>query len=266
MNKKIVVISGGSSGLGRELVKLFDSSFYKNQSFTVVSLSRTNKEGFEGHIPCDISSIESIEAAGQQIKERYGRVDILINNAGLGISGATEMLPDKDIEDVINVDYLGALRLSRVCLPLMDKKAKIVNISSVCALFALPYRGVYCSAKAAVNMLSYTMRQELARFGIKVISICPGEIKTDFTANRLKHVKTNEKYGDSPYLSAQAIDEKNDERMPAKKVAKKVFRIAVNKKGALYIIGTKHKFFNFAQRVLPVGMFNGVVNKMFNKR
>jgi len=260
-NKKVVVISGASSGIGKEVAEMFLSDGH-----IVVSLSLSNPDDYNNFIQCDVACLESVEAAGKEIKEKYGRVDILINNAGIGISGATELLPDAEIIRVMDIDYLGALRLSRVCLPLMDKNAKIVNISSACALFPLPYRGVYCSAKAAMSMLSYSMRMELSRFGIKVITICPGEIKTSFTANRLKFIETNEKYGDSPEKSAKAIDDKNDHRMPATKAARKIYKIASKKKGTLYIIGGKYKFFYYAQKALPTNVFNWVINKIFNKK
>jgi len=260
-NNKIIVISGGSSGLGLEIVRLAESNGH-----TVINLSRSNKANLKNHITCDVADLNSIENAVAEIKEMFGKVDILINNAGLGISGATEMLPDSEVKKVMDVDYLGALRLSRAVLPLMDKNSKIVNISSACALFALPYRGVYCSAKAAMNMLSYSMRMELSRSGIKVVCICPGEIKTEFTTNRLKFSETNKRYGDSPKLSAEAIDKNDNKRMPAVKAAKKIYKICMRKNGTLYIVGGKYKVFSFLQRFLPVGAFNGIINKIFNKK
>ena len=258
---RIVVISGGSSGMGKELVELFTSA-----GDTAIGLSRSNPARHPHHIPCDISLPESIEAAAEQIRTKYGCVDILINNAGLGISGATECLPDEEIQKVMDTDYLGALRLSRAILKMMPSSGKIINISSACALFPLPYRGVYCSAKAAMSMMSYAMRMELSASGIKVITVCPGDVKTEFTANRLKFSDTNERYGNSPALSAEAIDKNNDKRMSVQKTARKIYTIANRKKGTLYIIGAKYKAFYFAQRVLPTGWFFGIINRIFNKR
>jgi len=260
-NNKIIVISGGSSGLGALFVEMANASGH-----TAVSLSRTNPTNYANHITCDVSDSLSVEAAAAQIKEQYGRVDILINNAGHGIWGTGEDLPDEEVVKVMDTNYFGALRLSRSLLPLMDKTARIVNISSVCALFAIPYYGAYCSAKAAVNMLSYSMRMELKRFGIRVISICPGGIRTPFSKNRTVFTKENEKYGDSPKISAIDYDKNDHKRMCPKKAANKMFKIALNKNGPLYIIGTKYKFFNFMQRLLPTRAFNAIINKVFNKQ
>ena len=257
---RIVVISGGSSGIGKELVELFTQA-----GDTAVSLSRSNPSFHPHHIKCDVSDEASIQHTAELIRNQYGRVDILINNAGLGISGVTECLPDEEIRKVLDTDYLGALRLSRAVLKMMPASGKIVNISSACALFPLPYRGVYCSAKAAMSMMSYSMRMELSAFGIKVVTICPGDVKTEFTQNRLKFSETNEKYGQSPGLSAEAIDKNNGKRMDVKATARKIYKIADRKNGALYIIGAKYKVFYVVQRVLPTGLFLAAINKIFNK-
>ncbi|MCL2061837.1 MAG: SDR family NAD(P)-dependent oxidoreductase [Firmicutes bacterium] len=258
---KIVVISGGSSGLGKELLELFSAA-----GDTAISLSRSNPHNHAHFFACDVSCPDSCNAAVEQIKQAYGRIDMLINNAGLGISGATEHLPDEEVKKVLDVDYLGALRLSRAALKIMPSSGRIIMISSACALFALPYRGVYCSAKAAMNMLGYSMRMELSAYGVKVVTICPGEIKTEFTANRLKFNETDTKYGNSPQLSAEAIDKNVDKRMDCRKAAKKIYKIAARKNGALYIVGAKYKFFNFIQRLLPVRWFLAILNKIFNKK
>lgn len=258
---KVIVITGASSGLGAELVKLFISKGDK-----VVNLSRSGCPDATLNIACDISKEDAVKSAFETISQNFSHIDILINNAGKGISGATELLDTNQVREVMDTDYLGALYCSSQALKLMDKKSKIVNISSACALFALPYRGVYCSAKSAMNMLSYSMAMELMHFGIKVVSICPGDVKTEFTANRIKDNRTNERYGDSPQKSAEAIDSKNDNRMNKTKVAKKIHKIAIKKKGHLYIIGAKYKVFYFWQKVLPTTFFNKIVGSIFNKK
>ncbi len=259
--KKIVVITGGSSGIGKKLAQKYIES-----GDTVINLSRT-KSGLEClDIVCDLIDMQSIKNAVDIIKSQYSNVDLLINNAGKGISGATELLQLDQINQVIELNYTGALFLTQNLLQIMKPKSKIVNISSACALFALPYRGVYCASKSAMNMMSFSMAMELSDYGIKVVSICPGDVKTEFTANRIKFGETNEKYGDSPQKSADAIDSKNDNRMNPDKVASKIKKIADKKNGHLYIIGFKYKIFNFFQRILPTTLFNNIVKKIFVKK
>lgn len=259
--KKVIVITGASSGIGKQIAQL-----YIDSGEMVINLSRS-ASGLECHdIVCDMTNKQSIIDAVKIIKHEYGRIDMVINNAGKGISGATELLDTDQIEDVMDLNYMGPLVLAQQALAIMKPKSKIVNISSACALFALPYRGVYCSSKAAMNMMSYSMAMELDDYGIKVVSICPGDVKTEFTANRIKFGVTNEKYGDSPQKSADSIDSRNDNRMNATKVAKKIKKIADKKNGHLYIIGFKYHIFNFFQKILPTTLFNNIVKMVFVKK
>ena len=146
----------------------------------------------------------------------------------------------------------------------MEKGAKILNISSVCGLFALPFRGLYCASKSAVNMISYTMAMECMDGGIEVCSICPGDTKTNFTKNRVKVFKTNDRYKDRIETAANHIDSKEDSRMSAENVAAKICKVANKKRlKPMVIIGTKYKFLYFASKILPLKWLNGATGKMF---
>ena len=260
-NEKLAVVTGGSSGIGLELVKNLLAADY-----FVVSVSRTAPPiESEAHdfFACDLSKSEQVKETAEKILQKYPKIDLLVNNAGLGISGATELLPEEEIRYIFEVDYFAVLNFTRALLPAMQKGSKIVNISSACALFALPYRNIYCSAKAAVNMLSLGLRMELKPSGISVVCVCPGDIKTSFTKNRIKHTGGGERYGDRAKVAQQKIDGREHKRMNPQKAGRKIARIAVNKKGALYIVGGKYKLFNFLYRVLPTGAFYGAVGKLF---
>lgn len=255
---KIVVISGASQGIGSELYSLFEQS-----GDTPVSLSRTNRANHKNFVECDVSDEQSVKAAALAVKERFGNVDILINNAGKGISGASELLPTDKIREVMDTDYYGTLFLTREILSVLSEKGRIINISSACALFALPFRSVYCSAKAAVNMLSFGQRMELKNTGIKVVCVCPGDIKSTFTANRLKFADTNSRYGDRISRAAEKIDTREHKRMDVKAASKKIYKIALKKNKALYIIGGKYKAFYFFQKILPTNLFVKILGKFF---
>lgn len=251
---KIIVITGTSSGLGARLKEQ-----YRAAGATVVGLCR--RPG-EGDIACDVSDESAVKAAFDEIASRYGRVDLLVNNAGLGLSGATELLPARDVRYVTDVDYFGTYYCCKYALPLMGRGGKIVNVSSACALFALPYRATYCAAKAAVNMLSYGLRMELAPHGIDVVTVCPGDVRTEFTANRMK-VSEGGRYGDAPVKAAQKIDSREHKRMDCDKVARKLYKICERKRRALYIVGGKYKILRFLQRILPETLFVRATGKLF---
>lgn len=252
----VVVISGASSGIGRELAEL-----YRQRGDTVIGLSR--RALGENDIVCDVTDLQSITAAVEQIKSRYEKVDVLINNAGVGASGATELLDWESAEMVMNTNYRGLYFLTRRVLALMERGGRIINISSACAFFPLPFRAVYCASKAAVNMLSHGLRMELKDAGIRVVAVCPGDIKSEFTENRVKDATTSARYADAPERAKNKVDGRNDKRMDVKKASKKIFKICVRKNGAVYIIGAKYKVFRFFQRILPESMFVAIIGKLF---
>ena len=146
----------------------------------------------------------------------------------------------------------------------MKEKSKIVMISSACAVFALPFRGIYCSAKAALNMLSYSLRMELKPNKIDVICICPGDIKSNFTENRIKDVATNSRYGERVIKAQQKVDCREHKRMNLQKSGKKIAKIAIKKKGPLYIVGAKYKFLYFLSKIMPQRVMLKATEKMFN--
>lgn len=258
-NKKgrTVFITGASQGIGNELYRLFTEN-----GDTAVSFSRTDRGNAANHIYCDVTEPGSVKTAVKEAVMRFGAPDIVINNAGAGLSGATELLTSGEVKGCMDVNYTGTLNMSRECLNIM-KSGKIVNISSACALFPLPYRSVYCSAKAAVNMLSFSLRMELKSAGITVTSICPGDIRSTFTENRIKNFATSERYGDRVRAAADKIDSRENKRMDVKKAAKKIYRIASNKKGALYIVGAKYKVFYFFKKLLPERLFLKILGGLF---
>lgn len=253
---RTVVITGTSDGIGKALKAL-----YLAAGDTVVGLCRHPEAG---DVYCDVSDPASVRKAFEEVGARCGRIDLLVNNAGLGISGATELIDPDKARYVFEVDYFGVFECCREALKRMGAGGRIVNISSACALFALPFRTVYCAAKAAVNMLSEGLRMELAAGGITVVTVCPGDVKTGFTKNRIKEKTVDERYGDASERAAAKIDAREHKRMDVKKVARTIKKICDKKSGPLYIVGGKYKFLYFLKRVFPERLFLYATNRMFN--
>lgn len=241
-----IVITGGTSGLGKALLEKFEK-----RGDNVIVLARSVESG-KG-IKCDIGDSENVKNAFAEIGKTVGKIDILINNAGYGISGATEFVSTEEAKKIFDVNFFGTLFCVQNALPLMKSGAKIINISSACALFALPFRTLYCASKAAVSMLSHSMRLELCTAGIQVCSICPGEIKTNFTKNRVKNFITNERYGKRIENATNNIDKHENSRMSVEFASGKIFKI-INKKKLKpqYIIGGKYKALYFASKIFPL--------------
>ncbi len=257
LNGKIIVITGGTSGIGRHMA----GEFCKNN--TIVNLARSCGEE-TGGIRCDVSSEADVKAAFDIVRERYGRVDILINNAGYGVSGAAELLSDKEVNRIFDVNFMGVFRCVKYALPLMSAGGKIVNISSACAIFPLPFRSMYCASKAAVSMFSHSLREEVRPYGIDVTAICPGDIRTEFTKNRVKNFTTNDRYGDRIKAADDHISAREHKRMSVDYACGKIEKIIAKKRyRPFYIVGGKYRFLYALYRIFPLGVILKATGDMF---
>lgn len=150
--ERIVVITGGSSGIGKAIAERFAAT-----GNIVYELSRSGKSTPHiHHITCDLTDSAQIKEAFAELARSVRRIDILINNAGMGVSGATECISEEEARQLMDVDFFAAWLCAKEALPLLrkSKAAKIINISSVAAVFAIPFQSFYSAAKAAINALS----------------------------------------------------------------------------------------------------------------
>ncbi len=258
--KRVVVITGAGSGIGKETAGLFSTG-----GDIVVNISLNVETNEDSNIyNCDVSVEEEVESVFQKIYNKFGHIDVLINNAGFGVSGAVELIPTTNINSIYNVNVLGVIYCSKHALKYMKPGAKIINIGSAMAFFPLPFRSIYASTKAAVVTLSYGMRMELNNFGVSVCVICPGDVKTNFTKNRVKDFQTNEKYGDRIKNAAGSLDEKENKRMSPIIVANAIFKQANKKKTKhMVIVGFKYKVLYVLQKLLPAKWVLAVTEKSF---
>ena len=183
--QKVIVITGASGGLGECMAKYFSSKGY-----IVYGTSRSIIEGTRNYISIkmDITDKNSVNQAVNTIIEQHNKIDVLINNAGLGIAGPLEYLELNDVENVLNTNVTGVMRVCQAVLPIMraNRKGLIINISSIGSETGLPYRGLYSASKAAVDRLTEAMRVELAPYGIQACYLQPGGIQTNINKNRIK--------------------------------------------------------------------------------
>ena len=267
MNKKAdknnplaVVITGGSSGIGAEIRKL-----YAGAGHTVYNLSRSNPDMSENHIFCDVSDEASVKTAIKKIPAGV-KIDVLINNAGVGLNGAAELVSSESAKACMDVNFMGTYYCIKHVLPRMNGRGRIINVSSAAGIFALPFKEFYCAAKASVNMLSYGLRMELSQTGIKVASVCPGDTQSNFNKNRIREFETNERYGSRIQEAADKLDKRDSKRMPAETVARKIRKVAEKRNPKpLYIIGAKYKALYFFYRILPLNLFLKMTNNLLGR-
>ena len=182
-SKKVVLLTGASSGIGRVTAELL-----VERGYIVYGVSRNKpKESFNFNwLALDVSDINSITKGVSQIISQEKSIDILINNAGISLIGSVENSTTNQINALMNCNLLGVIYLIQQVLPLMKKhqSGTIINISSIGGLIGLPFQGIYCASKFAMEGLSESLRMELHQLGIKVVLIEPGDLRTSITKNR----------------------------------------------------------------------------------
>lgn len=257
---RVVIVTGGTSGIGKEVVKIFTK---QGDKVVIFSLNATESDR-QWAYSVDVSKEEEVKGAIEKVVKNFGKIDILINCAGFGVSGASELIPTSSIQNIFDVNVIGTILCSKHALPHMSKGAKIINIASAMAFFPLPFRTMYAATKSAVVTLSYGMRMELKSNGIDVTAIAPGDVKTNFTKNRVKFYETNDKYGNRIENAANDLDSKEEKRMSPNKVAEIIIKQA-NKKHSkhLVIVGGKYKILYILQKIFPTGWVLKITDKFF---
>lgn len=257
IEKRTIVITGASSGLGLGLRKIFES-----KGDVVIDISKDGKE-----YQVDVGDYTQLKAAFDDIYLNYGEIDMLITCAGYGISGAIELLKEEDTKKQFDVNFFGTANACKYAIPMMKKKSKIVCIASATAMFPLPFKAYYCASKAAVDSFAQSLRMELLQTKIQVTSVCPGDIKTNFTKNRVKDYETNERYGKSVELSTKPNGKTEKRRMSPEYAIKKLYKICEKRHfKPRYIIGRQYKFFNFANKVFTKNFITKMTTKIFYKK
>jgi NAD(P)-dependent dehydrogenase (short-subunit alcohol dehydrogenase family) len=199
MVQKVWMVTGASRGLGAEVAKAALASGDK-----VIATGR-NKEGLDNPshqdtwlaLPMDVTSEKEIESSVWKALNRFGRIDVLVNNAGFGMLGAIEETTADEVERIYRTNVFGLLNVVRAVLPTMrqQRSGHIINFSSLGGYRASVGWGIYCSTKFAVEGITEALHDELAPLGIHVTVIEPGFFRTDFMDNRsLAH--TTKQIGD----------------------------------------------------------------------
>ncbi|MCI0573561.1 MAG: SDR family oxidoreductase [Myxococcaceae bacterium] len=190
----VALVTGASSGIGRAVALAL-----AREGCDVVLAARRQERleevarGVEAHgrralaLRCDVTSPADVEALATRVRERFGRLDVLVNNAGVGLFGALEATRPEQLRHVFDVNVFGLVAVTRAVLPLLraHRGSQVVNVSSTLGHRGLPLLGGYCASKAAVNALTESLRSELLPEGIDVLLVSPGITETEFQDVRL---------------------------------------------------------------------------------
>ena len=262
--QKVVVITGANSGIG-----LSTALALVERGEMVFCLSRTAPTDKRiNFVKCDVTDREQIKSALMQINNQTSHIDVVVNNAGMGISGATEYEPPEDIQKIINVNLVGVINVCSLALPyLRASKGRIVNIGSLASVFPIPFQSLYSVTKAGVMSFSMSLQNEVKPSGIKVCCVLPGDIKTNFTVNRQKtEIKDDPVYGQRVCNSIARMEKDEQNGMAPESVAKVILKCIYKKRPPLVVsVGAKYKFLRGLTRIVPTKMMNNVLYQIYSK-
>lgn len=268
--EKVVLITGASSGIGRETAKLFQT---KNWKVAATMRSPEKAEDLQTivDIECfrlDVTDKDSIRSAVGSTLEKFGRIDVVVNNAGYGLLGAFEGATEEQIRQQFETNVFGLMNVCREILPYFreQKRGYIVNVASVGGRMTFPLSSLYHATKWSVEGFSESLQYELEPFNIKVKLIEPGPIKTDFYSRSKAEAKIDgvpeyERLAATALLNMQkAGEEAPDGSVVAQTIydsvtdGSKRLRYGVNTKGILA-----------ARRLLPERVFFSLIKKIILK-
>ncbi|MBA4275721.1 SDR family oxidoreductase [Flavobacterium sp.] len=251
---KVVLITGGSSGIGKSI-----GEFLHHKGFVVYGTSRNPERipnpGFP-MVALDVRNTESIQKAVAKIIAISGRLDIVINNAGVGITGPIEEIPTEEIKNNFETNLFGPIEVMKAVLPQMrsQKSGLIINITSIAGYMGLPYRGIYSASKGALELITEALRMEVKSFGIQITNVAPGDFATNIASGRFHAPLIKDSAYELPYGNTlKMMDEHVDSGSNPNEMAEAVYKIIQNPNpGIHYKVGAfMQKFSIVLKRILP---------------
>ena len=262
---KVVVITGGTSGIGLEAAKAL-----AKRGCTVYELSRRD-EGADPrvcHLRADVTDEAQCQAAVDEIVRREGRIDVLVNNAGFGISGAAEATDSKDAHAQLELNLYGMDNATKAVLPAMRKqgRGRIVCMSSIAGILPIPFQLWYSVSKAAINAYVLALQNEVRPFGITVCAVMPGDIASGFTDARKKSEAGDEVYAGRIQRSVAVMEKDERGGMSPEYAGNYVAKMALKEHSKpLVVLGASYKLVAVLTKLLPRRLSNWLIGLVYAK-
>ncbi|MGO4821100.1 MULTISPECIES: SDR family oxidoreductase [unclassified Flavobacterium] len=251
---KVVLITGGSSGIGKSI-----GEFLHHKGIVVYGTSRNPDRVLNSVFPLvalDVRDAASIESAVAKIIATSGRLDIVVNNAGVGITGPMEEIPTSEMKSHFDTNFFGPIEVMKAVLPQMRAQGDglIINITSIAGYMGLPYRSMYSASKGALEIVTEALRMEVKAFGVQITNVAPGDFATNIASGRyhapvIKGSAYETSYGES----LRTMDEHVDAGSNPNEMAEAVYKIIQTKNPKIhYKVGAfMQKFSIVLKRILP---------------
>ena len=262
MTMKTAIVTGDSSGIGRATAKAL-----MDMGCTVYGFSRRGCDlpGIR-HLSVDVTSEEGVRAAVEHIAAREGQIDILVNCAGFGISGAVEFTELSDAKRQFDVNFFGTVNVVKAVLPYMRQagEGRIVNISSVAAVAHIPFQTFYSATKAAIESYSQALANEVRPFGITVTCAQPGDIRTGFTQARKKCHLGDDVYGGRIGRSVAGMERDEEKGMSPEAVGRFIAKLCLRRRvHPIHTVGFGYQCLSALCKILPCGLRNRIVGVLY---
>lgn len=262
MKRTVAIVTGGTSGIGRETAVSLRAAGCR-----VYTMSRRPAET-EGaaHFSVDVTDEAAVINAVKAVAAEEGRIDLLVNCAGFGISGAVEFTEEKEAKRQFDVNFFGMVNMNKAVIPIMREAGggRIVNISSVAAPVPIPFQTFYSASKAAINAYTMALANELRPFGISVCAIQPGDIATGFTDARAKSAEGDAVYEGRISRSVAKMEKDEHGGGSAAAAGRYIAGIALKKRvKPLYAIGFSYKVICVLIKILPCRLANWIIGRLY---
>lgn len=258
---RTLILTGGSSGIGKATAELMSKNGYR-----VYDLSR-HGESHDGitHIDCDVTKEEDCRNAVSRVMAAEGKIDVMISNAGMGISGSIEFTASEDWHRQMDVNFNGAVNITQAVLPVMRRQhyGNIIFVSSVMGVYGLPFQAFYSASKFAINGFAMALTNEVRPHGIKVAVLMPGDVKTGFTDARKKVVAGLAEY---PRMEASIKQMEHDEQngITPERMASQLLKLSNSRNPTPHsTVGFMYVVLLFLGRLFPTRLINYIVGKMY---
>jgi NAD(P)-dependent dehydrogenase (short-subunit alcohol dehydrogenase family) len=263
---KVVVITGGSSGIGKAV-----GEFLTDKGFVVYGTSRNperTKDSKFTLLQMEVTDAKSIQNFFQQVIQLTGKIDVVVNNAGIGITGPIEETPTEEIKKAFDTNFFGPIDVMKAALPQMRKQKSglIINITSIAGYMGLPYRGVYSSSKSALEIITEAIRMEVKSFGIQVVNVAPGDFATNIASGRYHApILDSSEYKISYGNTLKMMDEHVDSGSNPNQMAEAIYKIIQTPNPKIhYKVGAFiQKFSIVLKRILPDRLYEKILMKHY---
>ena len=261
---KVAIVTGASSGIGRCTAQALRDMGCKVYDFSRRDIPIDNVT----HIKTDITKEDNVSLSVKEVIDREGRIDILVNCAGFGISGAVEFTTTQEAKSQFEVNFFGAVTVTRAVLPYMREQhsGRIVNISSVAAVAHIPFQTYYSASKAAIESYTSCLDNEVKMYGIRVTAVEPGDICTEFTGARQKSFEGDDVYGGRISRSVAGMEKDEEKGMSPEIAGRYIAKVALKKSvKPVSAIGVSYKILSVMCKAFPCKFRNFVVGMLYAK-